>query len=505
MRLGHALNKCILSGLSVQCLSEQGLLAEIVPRVSKNGYPPISTFYQPEFETCLLDGLRRFSCVEVRFQYTLETLEQYTDGLVVSIRTPTGALEQLHCDYLLACDGAKSTVRRLLNIPMRGNSFAQKWLVIDTVSQEAPPAVVQIFCNPRRPAVSIAAPRNGRRWEFMLLPGESEQQALEPATVSTLLWQTGAPLSTQVIRRAVYAFHALNAKSYAQGRVFLLGDAAHMMPPFGGQGLNSGLRDACNLAWKIALVLQQRANPRLLDSYHEERSQHAASMVAFASLSGTLFMSTNRAFALGRNRVIQLLGALPFTCRYLMEMRVKPQAKYRAGFFLWRIMGKDVENYIQKEGLRFFKSRKKGMVGTLLPQPEVIIGDGSRVLLDEVLGSGFALLRRHSNAQEAFTTIRTDFWERLGTRFVCIQTGDAPGKTAGSPSLPITIVQAPDMHLPGVDEDYFVVVRPDRFILGIFKEEEANAFVSALQALLPCTDWLPLQLPSRYHRRPGHQ
>jgi 3-(3-hydroxy-phenyl)propionate hydroxylase len=195
-------------------------------------------------------------------------------------------------------------------------------------------------------------------------------------------------------------------------------------------------------------------------------------------------MSTNRAFALCRNRVIQLLGALPFTRKYLMEMRVKPRAKYRAGFFLWKTTGKSVGKSIQKEGLPVFKDRRKGLVGTLLPQPEVITGDGRRVLLDEVLGSGFALLRRHPNAQKAFATINTDFWERLGTRFVCIQADDAHCELQEPPSLPITIVRAPDKHFPGISEDYFVVVRPDRFVLGIFKEEEADAFVSALQRLL---------------------
>ncbi|HEV2582535.1 MAG TPA: FAD-dependent monooxygenase [Ktedonobacteraceae bacterium] len=483
MGLSAAINDCIVSDISVQCVAKGQLLAKVAPLSRRNGYPLISTFNQPEFEAVLLDGLRRFSCVETRFQHTVETFEQGTDCIVVSMRTPTGALQKVRCAYLLACDGGRSTVRHLLNIPMRGMTFEQKWLVIDSISLAASSPVVKIFCDPGRPAVSIPAPHNGRRWEFMLLPGETEQDMLETATISALLQQTDALPQTQIIRQAVYAFHAARAKSFSQGCVFLLGDAAHMMPPFGGQGLNSGLRDAHNLAWKIAMVLQNRAAPQLLSTYDKERSRHAAQMIAFASFLGTLFMSSRRSLAYCRNRLIQMLFALPVTRAYFREIRIKPRAKYTAGFFL-------------------FNWRKKRLVGSLLPQPEVINQHGQRVLLDEVLGTGFALLRRHSNPEEAFASVNSDFWENLGTLFVCIQSDDAPLKRSAKKrtlhyssyqapcesqmvrSSPIVVIRSAHKDFPGVSQDYFVVVRPDRFILGIFKEEEADAFVSAFQRLL---------------------
>ena len=317
----------------------------------------------------------------------------------------------------------------------------------------------------------------------MLLPGETEKEMLEPTTISALLQQTDASPQTHIIRQAVYTFHAARAKTFSQGCVFLLGDAAHMMPPFGGQGLNSGLRDAHNLVWKVAMVLRDRATPQLLATYHRERSRHAAQMVAFASSLGTLFMSTARPLATFRDLLIQMLYALPITRQYLMEMHMKPQAKYQAGFFL-------------------FKGRDKRMVGSLLPQPEVITQQGQRVLLDEVLGTGFALLRRHANPEEAFATVQTDFWERLGARFVCLQTPDVQSsrkwidtkkhtrqhashneqvKSPRSQSLPIVVVHSMDKDFLRESRDHFIVVRPDRFILGIFKEEEADVFVSAFQ------------------------
>src|SRR6266571_1893828 len=486
MDLSTAMSNCLVSDISIHCVSAGRLLAKMVPTSKRNGYPLISTFYQPEFEAVLLDGLRRFCCVNLCFQHTVEALEQSADGVVVSIRTPTGTLRKVRSGYLLACDGGRSTIRHLLNIPLQGRTFAQKWLIVDSISNVDPSAVVKVFCNPQRPAVSIPAPHNGRRWEFMLLPGETEKEMLEPATISALLQQTDASPQTHIIRQAVYTFHATQAKTFSRGCVFLLGDAAHMMPPFGGQGLNSGLRDAHNLVWKVAMVLRGRATPQLLATYHQERSRHAAQMVAFASSLGTLFMSTVRPLATFRNLLIQMLYALPLTRQYLMEVRMKPQAKYKAGFF-------------------FFRGQDKRMVGSLLPQPEVITQQGQRVLLDEVLDKGFALLRRHSNPEEAFATLQTDFWEQLGARFVCLQTDDVQSsrkrintkkdtrqhashneqvKSHRSQSLPIVLVRSMDKDFLRAGQDHFIVVRPDRFILGIFKEEKADLFVSAFRERL---------------------
>jgi 3-(3-hydroxy-phenyl)propionate hydroxylase len=483
MGLGNAMSDCLLSDISVQCIAEGRLLAKLIPKSKKNGFPLISTFYQPEFEAVLLAGLKRFPHVNLRFQHTVEGLEQSTDDIIVSVRTPTGTISKLRCTYLLACDGGRSTVRHLLDIPMQGMTFAQKWLVIDSTSNEGSSPIVKIFCNPQRPAVSIPAPDNRRRWEFMLLPGETEKEMLEHETISALLQQTDASPQTSIIRQTVYTFHAACAKSFSKGRVFLLGDAAHMMPPFGGQGLNSGLRDAHNLAWKLALVLQERASSQLLATYRRERSRHAAQMVTFASLLGTIFMSTARPLAFCRNLLIKMLYTLPITRNYLMELRMKPQPKYTAGFFLFK---------------------RKGIIGSLLPQPEVIIQQGQHILLDEVLGTGFAVLRRYPDPERAFAALNPDFWQRLGARFVCIQTDDAklqyirrggaiqnvachPERSEGSglsSPLPTVVIRSIDKDFLCESKDEFLVIRPDRFILGTFKEEEADKFMSAFQDLI---------------------
>ena len=476
MGLGTAMSTRILANVPACYIAEGRLLAKVAPANKRNGHPAISTFYQPAFEAMLLDGLKRFACVKLRFEHTVETFEQSDDGVVVSMRTPEGLLQHVRCAYLLACDGGKSTVRRRLNMPMKGITFPQKWLVVDCIADKEASHVVTFFCNPRRPAVTVPYPNNGRRWEFMLLPGETEQELLEKESIASLIQQAGGSPHLQIIRQMVYTFHSTLAQSFSQGRVFLLGDAAHMMPPFGGQGLNSGMRDAHNLSWKLAMVLQGLAAPQLLDSYHQERYRHVAQMIRFSSFLGSIVMSTARPVAFCRNIILHVLNTVPAVREFLAEAGLKPQAKYTTGFLL---------------------SNGSNKAGALLPQPEVTTLQGERMRLDELLGPGFALLRLHNHPEQAFASLKTDFWQRLGVRCVCIQPQSTPGEgqnaykdqfvPTGANTLPFAVVKSDDTHFLSGLQDQFIVLRPDRYILGVFKEENADIFVSAFQRLLQRT------------------
>ncbi|TMD95507.1 MAG: hypothetical protein E6I79_01095, partial [Chloroflexi bacterium] len=397
--------------------------------------------------------------------------------------TPSGMLQKVWCNYLLACDGGRSTIRRMLNIPMKGTTFAQKWLVVDVIDDEESSPIAMFFCNPSRPTVTVPSPHKGRRWEFMLLPGEIENDLLRTDSIAALIKQAGGSPHSEIIRRTIYTFHSTIAQNFSKGRVFLLGDAAHMMPPFGGQGLNSGLRDAHNLFWKLAMVLHGLASDRLLDTYHEERHRHVAQMIRFSSFLGSIVMSTNKPAAYCRDIVFHLLNQVQAIREILSEGRIKPQPRYKTGFLL------------------FNKERKhRTIAGRMLSQPRLATAQEWCVLLDEVLGPGFALLRFHHNPKEAFATLKTDFWERLGIQFVCIQPGiprkegynsldrEHPHKETyeslriGKASL--MVVQSHDTGFLADYRDLFVVVRPDRYILGVFREEKADMFVSAFQRLL---------------------
>lgn len=447
MGLSRAVIENVLLGIDAHYISGKHYLGRVAPTSMRNGYPLISTFDQPEFEATLLHGLKRFPGISVQFQHTVETLEQDDAGVLVSVRTPGGVLKRFACAYLLACDGGKSSVRQQLDIAMQGSTFPQKWLVIDSINDPDHSAVARFFCNPGRPAVTIPAPHAARRWEFMLLPGEREEDLLRDERIHALIQQAGGPRDPQIIRRCIYTFHAALAGTFSKGRVFLLGDAAHMMPPFGGQGMDCGLHDAHNLCWKLHMVLQGLASPALLDTYSEECHEHAAQMIWLSTFLGRIVMPTSRPIALLRDVVFRSLNTIPATREYFTEARLKPQPRYKKGFLLF-------------DGTK----ESKKWVGVMLPQPEVRTAQGKKVLLDDVLGTGFALLRLSDKREAAFAALRSDTWQRAGVRFVSIEN------------------EISDFMLNR--RDLFILVRPDRYVFGVFKEEHADAFAAAFQKKL---------------------
>ena len=354
--LAHA-----LLNLQVHYRSRRRLIARVAPTDRRNGYPFTSTFYQPEFEEILLHGIQRFLCVQIRFAHTVESCQQSNEQVILTVRTPDGSQQEITCTYLLACDGGKSTIRHILDIPMRGMTFAQQWLVIDSIHDEQATPVATFFCDPQRPAMTILAPQQRRRWEFMLLPGETEKEMLQDEYIATLLQQVGCTYTPHITRKAIYTFHAAIATSFARERIFLLGDAAHLMPPFGGQGMNSGLRDAHNLCWKLALVLQGQAAPQLLDTYQQERYPHVSAMIRFSTFLGHVIMPTTEPIAILRDSVLRILNAIPITRALFTEARIKPAPRYKHGAIVSHFSGNT--------------RASRALTGLLLPQPTVITTD----------------------------------------------------------------------------------------------------------------------------------
>ncbi|HKF39358.1 MAG TPA: FAD-dependent monooxygenase [Ktedonobacteraceae bacterium] len=447
MGLSRAVIENVLLGIAAHYISGKHYLARVAPTSMRNGYPLISTFNQPEFEAMLLHGLKRFPGISVQFQHTVEAIEQSDTGVLVDVCTAGGVLKRFACAYLLGCDGGKSYIRQQLDIAMQGSTFPQKWLVIDSINDPDHSAIARFFCNPGRPAVTIPAPHAARRWEFMLLPGEGEEDLLRDERIHALIQQVGGPREPQIIRRCVYTFYAALARTFSKGRVFLLGDAAHMMPPFGGQGMDCGLHDAHNLCWKLHMVLQGLASPELLDTYSEECHEYAAQMIWLSKFLGRIVMSTSRPIALLRDVVFRSLDAIPASREYFTEARLKPQPRYKKGFLLF-------------DGTQEIKK----WVGVMLPQPEVRTAQGKKMLLDDVLGTGFALLRLSDKREAAFAALRPDTWQRAGVRFVSIENGIS------------------DFMLNR--RDLFMLVRPDRYVCGVFKVERADAFAAAFQEKL---------------------
>ncbi|HEU0002293.1 MAG TPA: FAD-dependent monooxygenase [Ktedonobacteraceae bacterium] len=454
MGLHHTVMEHALLDVEAHYLSGKRLLARVAPTSKPNGFPLISTFHQPTLEAILRNGLKRYACVSIQFQSEAERFEQHDEGVIVTVKTldeDSPSSRRIECAYLLACDGGKSDIRRTLGISMRGSTYAQKWLVIDTKQDPDTTTAIKFFCNPERPTVTVPSPLPGRRWEFMLLRGESEEDLLQGGRARQLIRQAGGPFAPQITRSVVYTFHAASAAGYSRGRVFLLGDAAHMMPPFGGQGMNCGLRDAHNLCWKLWLVLQGLAHPALLDTYSLERRQHTKQLIRLSTFLGTIVMPTSKPLALLRDGIFHTLNTIPAVRRFLSEADIKPQPRYTKGFMLFPP--------IWTRLIAFLTGAPR--TGAMLPQPEIVLDEGKKVLLDTALGPGFALLRLHNEPRKAFASLQSDIWQRLDVRFVAMQNRVE--------------------HFPLRDPNLFVLVRPDRYVLGVFKESQEGAFAACLQ------------------------
>ena len=334
------------------------------------GWTPSMVFLQPPVEKIIRERVAALPSVEVRLGVELMGLTQDAGGVQLIVRGDDGVEKIESASYVIGCDGASSSVRRLSNITLEDLGFDEPWLVVDVLANaqglaKLPKASAQ-FCEPARPTTFIIGTGAHRRWEIMMLPGEDPRQMEDEAQVWKLLARWITPGDAQLWRRASYRFHALLATDWRKGRVFLAGDAAHQQPPFLGQGMCQGLRDVGNLAWKLTAVLAGRASDALLDSYGQERGAHVR------ALTGT----------------IQGIG------RYICER--DPVAARARDARLLAEQGGSVKSVPRQDlipGLTtgYLSSQPHAARGTLFPQPLVLQG-GEAVLMDEVLGRGWRVL-----------------------------------------------------------------------------------------------------------------
>lgn len=240
-----------------------------------SGWPFSSMFCQPELEATIEARVDALPTADVRRGVTVTSVEEADDHVMVGLGDGTAVTGR----YAVGCDGANSTVRTLLSIDVDDRGFFYDWLIVDVVLAEPrvfDPVNLQI-CDPNRPTTAVSGGPGRRRWEFMRLPHESlEELASEERAWELLAPWDVHPGNARLERHAGYTFQARVAEQWQDGRVFLAGDAAHLMPPFAGQGMCAGIRDAANLAWKLDLVLDGRATAGLLTTYEEERRPSAA-------------------------------------------------------------------------------------------------------------------------------------------------------------------------------------------------------------------------------------
>ena len=346
----------------------------------RHGFPQTSLFDQPDLEQLLRKALAQYGGAELRGGVEVVDVQEQTDGAPAPVRVTLrpvdgGEPEQLWADAVLGCDGANSIVRQAIGAAWEDLRFEERWLVVD-VRTGAPVRCwegVDQVCDPARAATFMRVGQDRYRWEFRLADGEDADHLSAPDRIRALVrpWVAPEPGDAfEIIRHAEYVFRARLADRWRQGRIFLLGDAAHLTPPFIGQGLCAGLRDAHNLSWKLAHVLTERGDEALLDTYQAERKPHARHMIRLAVATGwTMTGGQDRVAALRRT----LLGVVCRIPGLSAALAANLSPALTGGPLVRRDRG------------------TRRLVGRLCPQPWLTV-DGRRTRLDDLLGDAFAVL-----------------------------------------------------------------------------------------------------------------
>lgn len=366
--LAESIGRCTVRGYGSIYRGPSGrVFAEVKPQSREYGFDKRNAFEQPVFEAVLRDALARRPSIDLRFGTELVAVSQDDQGVRATLRDATGE-RLVGARYMVACDGGRSFTRKTLGIPLEGSTFREPWLIIDLASTRNRCFHTEVFCDPRRSVITLPGPSGIRRYEFKLNAGETPEQAEAEAFTRKLLAEVGPDSDQPIRRRQVYTFHARVAEHWRQGRIFLAGDAAHLTPPFAGQGMNSGLRDAHNLAWKLAAALDM-ANPKaLLDSYEMERKPHAWSMIELALRMGRVMMPASPLRGAVTRIGFRLLGLYRPARDYVAQMKYKPKPRFRAGL-------------IEPDG----RGARHTIVGRMIPQPLVMTPGREEMLLDAVL------------------------------------------------------------------------------------------------------------------------
>jgi flavoprotein hydroxylase len=396
--------------------------------VGLSGWPEAIMFAQPDLEQLLDRRAQSLPTVDVRRGCEVVGLRAGAESVEIDVLRD-GARGAVRAQYVVGCDGAKSFVRDHLQATVTDLGFFFDWLIVD-IRPHAPrvwkPLNVQI-CDPARPTTLVSGGPGRRRWEFMCLPGERIEDLNREDTAWRLLAAWGVtPANAALERHAVYRFQARWVDTWRRGRLLLAGDAAHQMPPFAGQGMCAGLRDAANLAWKLDLVLAGRAPDALLDTYHRERVPHVQTMIGFSMELGKVICVNDPAEAAARDALMTAAA------RDGLPPAAPPPPALGPGV----LMAGDPR------------------AGHLFPQGRVRCGHTAG-LFDDVVGAGWTLVGYDCDPAAHLDRDLADFFAALG------------GRTAQvGPDGPVADLEATYARWFGSAGVAVALQRPDFYVFG---------------------------------------
>ncbi|WNG83466.1 bifunctional 3-(3-hydroxy-phenyl)propionate/3-hydroxycinnamic acid hydroxylase [Mycobacterium sp. ITM-2016-00316] len=406
------------------------------------GHAVANFFHQPLLEHALREGLRRWPHVQVLAGWTAEFVEQ--DGQAVTLRVADAdSTDRLvRARYVLACDGGSSPLRKQLGIEFAGKSYSEQWM--DVQARTKRPLHrgphFDFVCSPTRPGVRCPCPGGYYRWEWRINAGEDAESMLEPENVWRMLAEEGVtPDDVEIARTWSYTFHVRKAREWRRGRVLLLGDAAHVMPPFAGQGISGAFRDAANVVWKIHAAIAGHAGDDLLDTYQSEREPHHDAMTGRAVLLGRLVMPPSRSIARLRDIAFRVVAKVPGAADAITRKVVEPTPLGR--------------------GCLTTVPRKRSPVGYLLTPARVAMADAQQVGVDQALGLGWSILGMDVDPRATMTPQHLAAWQRIGARFLTIRPGTSVviDGELGDPSGQL-------WNALTDNGARYLIVRPDRYV-----------------------------------------
>ena len=411
------------------------------------GWPPTLTFVQPEMERILRDALDQRANVTVRFGQRVSGFEDHGDRVSVTITDmETGADETLSGDFLVGCDGANSDIRTALGFGLEDYGFDENWLVVDAHQlreTELPNKTTQ-YCWPSRPTTFLIGPGTLRRWELKIMPGETPEEFTDEARIREVMAPYADMGAFDIWRSATYRFNARVGLEWRQGRVLLAGDAVHQTPPFLGQGLCAGIRDAANLAWKLVHIQRTGFNDGLLESYQAERRPHVGTLIQHAKDFGAIIGELDEARA--RQRDAELSA----------QLESGQMETTRQGFI---------------PGLEFglidpalADASAERVAGTLMVQPRVLDTDGAAVLLDDLAPMEFLFITDSAKNQRWMDEV-ADIWSRISGRRMVISTDGPPEPARTEAGIEyLADVEGSISRWCDRTGASAVIVRPDRYV-----------------------------------------
>jgi 3-(3-hydroxy-phenyl)propionate hydroxylase len=406
------------------------LLAISMAAENDQGWASDYMFHQPSLEQALREAALACESVEVRYG-AVDDVVSHGDASRLTFTGESGAARDVEARWLVGCDGAASTVRRCAGMGLEDLGFDEPWMVVDLRGTQGLPEFAVQHCDPARPTTLVPGALGFYRFEFMLRPEEQEEDVRRPEHLRRLLAAWVDPDAVEVVRSAVYRFHAIVARDWLAGRVAVAGDAAHQTPPFLGQGMCAGIRDAANLGWKLDCVLRGQAGEGLLETYGSERAPHVREFIQRAVAIGRVICTQDPVLAAERDQ-------------QMLEQRERGEAP---------------DLSLPTAGPGCFQDTAHAKVGRLAPQYRVR-ADGVEGRMDDLTGGGFRLILREADVDPAaFAPLRA-----LGGQVAVWSDTDGEAPQGGARMIDL------EGHAKAFFENHRIhafLTRPDNLTFGV--------------------------------------